>query len=148
MRFLPALLLCLVSIGLAHAADVATTPRVEARLISETTGVPAAGGTISLALHQRMQPGWHTYWRNPGESGEPTAIAWTLPEGFKAGDINWPHPLRIPFGDLANYGFSEEVLLRVEITAPPGLKAGDKVTFAAGITWLVCRLWPPSCAVS
>jgi thiol:disulfide interchange protein DsbD len=138
MRFLPALLLCLFAHA-AAAGDVVATPRVEARLVAEVTGVPAAGGTISLALHQRMQPGWHTYWRNPGESGEPTAIAWTLPQGFKAGDIVWPHPERIPFGDLANYGFSNEVLLRVEITAPSGLKPGDNLTFAGGVSWLVCK---------
>ncbi|MDZ4869865.1 MAG: protein-disulfide reductase DsbD family protein, partial [Alphaproteobacteria bacterium] len=143
MRFLSALLL-LLAVALAapapaRAADVATTPRVEARLVSELTGVPASGGTISLALHQKMQEGWHTYWINPGESGEPTKIAWTLPEGFKASDIKWPYPHRIPFGELANYGYNNQVLLRVEITVPPGLKAGDNITFKADADWLVCK---------
>ena len=123
----------------ARAADVVTTPRVEARLVSEVTGIPAQGGVISLALHQRLQPDWHTYWRNPGESGEPTTIAWTLPQGFAAGDIKWPYPKRIAFGELANYGYSEEVLLRVEITVPPGLTVGQNVTFKADATWLVCK---------
>ena len=114
MRFLSALLL-LLAVALAapaRAADIATTPRVEARLVSEVTGVPASGGTISVALVQTMQEGWHTYWLNPGESGEPTTIAWSLPQGFTAGGIKWPHPERIPFGELANYGYSEQVLLR------------------------------------
>ena len=71
MRFVSALLaLLMVVVASAQAADLATTPRVEARLVAEVTGVPAAGGTISLALHQKMQEGWHTYWINPGESGE------------------------------------------------------------------------------
>lgn len=122
-----------------RAADVVTTPRVEARLVSAVTGVPAAGGKISLALHQRMQPGWHTYWRNPGESGEPTNIAWTAPPGFAVSDIFWPHPERIPFGGLANYGYSDEVLLRVEVTVPPGLKPGENVTFKGDVAWLVCK---------
>ncbi len=134
-----ALLLLLVAAAAARAADVATTPRVEARLISQVTGVPANGGTISIALLERMQPGWHTYWRNPGESGEPTTIAWTLPQGFAAGPIVWPHPERIPFGELANYGFPEEVLLRTEVTVPPGLTPGSTVTFKADAAWLVCK---------
>lgn len=124
---------------IARAADVAVTPRIEVRLVSEMTGIPAGGGTISLGLLQRMRPGWHTYWRNPGESGEPTAINWLLPPGYTASSILWPHPERIPFGELANYGYSDHVLLRAEITVPPGLRAGDTVTFTAHATWLVCK---------
>lgn len=132
-------LLLLLAIAPARAADVATTPRVEARLISEVTGVPASGGTISVALVERMQPGWHTYWRNPGESGEPTTITWSLPAGFAAGPIVWPHPERISFGELANYGFREEVLLRSELTVPAGLQPGAVITLAANASWLVCK---------
>jgi thiol:disulfide interchange protein DsbD len=134
-----ALLLLALSLTSAHAADVATTPRVEARLVSEVTGIPASGGTISIALLERMQPGWHTYWLNPGESGEPTKIDWLLPPGFQAGAIVWPHPERIPFGELANYGFNEEVLLRSEITVPAGLPVGSTVAITAHAKWLVCK---------
>ncbi len=134
-----ALLLLFAVTAVARAADVATTPRVEARLISEVTGVPANGGTISIALLERMQPGWHTYWRNPGESGEPTTIAWSMPAGFAAGPIIWPHPERISFGELANYGFPQEVLLRSELTVPAGLQPGAVVTFTASASWLVCK---------
>lgn len=142
MRLFTAPLLFIAALmpaGLAAAADVVTTPRVEARLVSEGKGIPVSGGTISLGLHQRMQPGWHTYWRNPGESGEPTTIVWTLPPGFTASEIIWPHPERIPFGELANYGFSDEVLLRVELTAPTSLKVGDMVPIKADVAWLVCK---------
>jgi thiol:disulfide interchange protein DsbD len=138
MSFVAALLVAL-SLTPALAADVATTPRVEARLVSEVAGVPAGGGTISLALIERMQPEWHTYWLNPGESGEPTKIVWTLPPGFAAGSIVWPYPERIPFGDLANYGYNKEVLLRTEITVPPGLRPGTTVTFKADASWLACK---------
>lgn len=134
-----ALFLLLAIAATARGADVVTTPRVEARLISEMTGVPANGGTISIAVLERMQPGWHTYWRNPGESGEPTTIAWSLPQGFAAGPIIWPHPERIPFGELANYGFPEEVLLRSEVTVPAGLVPGSTVTVKADAAWLVCK---------
>lgn len=136
---LTAFLILLSQAAAARASDVATTPRVEARLISESSGIPASGGTISIALLERLQPGWHTYWRNPGESGEPTTIAWTLPQGFAAGPIAWPHPKRIPFGELVNYGFAEQVLLRSEITVPPGLQSGTSLTIKADVTWLVCK---------
>ncbi len=139
-RFLPALAAAVSTFAsVAWAADVATTPRVEARLVSEVTGIPAAGGTISLALHQRMQPEWHTYWRNPGESGEPTTLSWVLPQGYVASEIKWPHPERIPYGELANYGYSNQILLRAEVTIPPGLIPGDNVTFKVDAAWLVCK---------
>ncbi len=123
----------------AAASDVVTTPRLEARLVAERTGVPVTGGTIALGLSQVMQPGWHTYWRNPGESGEPTTLSWTLPQGFTASDINWPHPERIPFGELANYGYSNRVLLPVDITVPAGLAPGSAVTLRVEATWLACK---------
>ena len=123
----------------AAASDVVTTPRLEARLVAERTGVPAAGGTIALGLSQVMQPGWHTYWRNPGESGEPTTLAWTLPQGITASEINWPHPERIPFGELANYGYSNRVLLPVDVTLPAGLVPGTQVTLRVEATWLACK---------
>lgn len=142
MRILSALFALaaiVASVPLARAADVATTPRVEVRLVSETTGVPASGGTISIGLIERMQPGWHTYWRNPGESGEPTTIDWLMPPGFQAGDIAWPRPERIAFGELANYGFHDEVLLRTEISVPAGLAVGTTISFTARAKWLVCK---------
>ena len=123
----------------AAASDVVTTPRLEARLVAERTGVPAAGGTIALGLSQVMQPGWHTYWRNPGESGEPTTLAWTLPQGITASEINWPHPERIPFGELANYGYSNRVLLPVDVTLPAGLVPGTQVTLRVEAAWLACK---------
>ena len=123
----------------AAASDVVTTPRLEARLVAERTGVPAAGGTIALGLSQVMQPGWHTYWRNPGESGEPTTLSWTLPQGITASEINWPHPERIPFGELANYGYSNRVLLPVDVTLPAGLVPGTQVTLRVEAAWLACK---------
>jgi thiol:disulfide interchange protein DsbD len=139
LTLLATALLVLAFGSIARAADVAVTPRIEVRLVSEMTGVPASGGKISLGLLQRMQPGWHTYWRNPGESGEPTAIDWTLPSNFAASGIIWPRPERIPFGELANYGYSERVLLRTEITVPPGLRVGETVSVTAQAKWLICK---------
>ncbi len=61
---------------------------------------------MHLALRQKIKPGWHTYWRNPGDSGEPTRLAWVLPEGWSAGEIIWPVPERQPIGPLVDYGYS------------------------------------------
>src|SRR6185436_10204014 len=101
----------------AAPAAQAAGPRVRVDLISETAAVEP-GGAFWIGLRQRIAPGWHTYWINPGDSGEPTKIDWSLPAGFAAGDIAWPHPDRIPVGPAMSYGYSNEVVLPVPITAP------------------------------
>ncbi len=122
---------------LAHANPFATD-NVKAWLISELEAVPA-GETFWVALRQEIRPEWHTYWKNPGDSGEPTTIEWELPEGFEAGEIVWPTPERIPFADLVNFGYSGDLYLLVPITAPSGLTPGASVTLTANARWLVCK---------
>jgi DsbC/DsbD-like thiol-disulfide interchange protein len=85
MRWLAALLTAVALSSAAHAQPV-NTGHLTAELVSQAQGV-APGQTIHLALRQQIQDGWHTYWRNPGDSGEPTHIAWTLPAAWRAGDI-------------------------------------------------------------
>jgi thiol:disulfide interchange protein DsbD len=119
-------------------SDTAATKHVEVRLIAEGP-VPANGGKITIALVQKIIPGWHTYWRNAGDSGEPTKIDWKLPDGFAAKDIQWPVPERIPIGPLANFGFKDEVWLLTEIETPKGLAPGSMTTIEADVTWLVCE---------
>ncbi|HEY4265150.1 MAG TPA: protein-disulfide reductase DsbD domain-containing protein, partial [Micropepsaceae bacterium] len=70
-------------------------PKVNASLVAERAGV-APGGTVTLIVHETIRKGWHTYWRNPGDAGFPTTAKWQLPEGWKAGDIQWPYPKRLP----------------------------------------------------
>src|SRR4051812_22367010 len=101
---LPALLV--LAFG-AQAASVKTA-HVTAELVAEPTAfVP--GTTATVALRLAIEPGWHTYWRNPGESGLPTTLAWRLPPGYAAGDILWPAPRALPAGPLVNYGYEGEV---------------------------------------
>ena len=69
--------------GLAHAAPV-KTQHVEAELLPQTTGA-APGSTLYVALRQKIVPGWHTYWRNPGDAGQATSITWTLPAWLERG---------------------------------------------------------------
>ena len=70
-----------------------------AELISQSDGV-APGQTVWLAVRQKIQKGWHTYWRNPGDAGQPTSIRWSLPAGWRAGSITWPAPRRLPVGPV------------------------------------------------
>jgi thiol:disulfide interchange protein DsbD len=117
----------------------AAAKHVRTELVAEQSGVPADGGTITVGLRQVIEPGWHTYWRNPGDAGEPTAIAWELPAGFSAGEIQWPYPSREAVPPLLNFGYANEVLLLTDIAVPKGLKAGQSVTLKAKATWLVCE---------
>ncbi|MFP4003562.1 MAG: protein-disulfide reductase DsbD family protein [Alphaproteobacteria bacterium] len=133
-----AALLAVVLAAAAHA-DPVSTEHVRARLITEWESLPPGGGTFSVALEQKIIPGWHTYWRNPGDSGEPTNIDWELPEGFEAGEIEWPAPRRLPFQSLVNFGFEDTVIFPMEITAPSGLTPGETVRLKADVRWLVCE---------
>ncbi|MEX2644433.1 MAG: protein-disulfide reductase DsbD domain-containing protein [Acetobacterales bacterium] len=138
-RFLSiaAVLAGLVAVPGVAGANPVATGNVEARLVAETASVPP-GESFLVALRQKIRPGWHTYWRNPGDSGEPTQIEWQLPEGFSAGAIEWPVPERIPYGPLLNYGYENEVWLLARIDAPAGLPAGEPVSLTARAFWLVC----------
>ena len=120
------------------AAAPVKTQHVEAELFAETTGA-APGSTLYVALRQKITPGWHTYWRNPGDAGQATSIAWTLPAGWSAGDIVWPTPERYIAGPLMNYVFSDEVYLPVPITVPADAQPGQTVTLKAAADWLVCK---------
>lgn len=123
-------------LGSAAAAPV-QTPHVEAELIAERTGLEAGGGPQWVALRLAPEKGWHVYWRNPGDSGIPTSIAWTLPQGISAGEIHWPYPHRESLGELTNYGYGDETLhlipLTVAANAPPG-----PARLLAQAKWLVC----------
>jgi thiol:disulfide interchange protein DsbD len=128
----------LLGIGCAHAfAQPVKTEHVEAELVPEHSAL-VPGTTTTVALRLRIQDGWHTYWRNPGDSGEPTQIKWTLPAGWTASEIIWPAPSKQPTGPLMNYGYSDEVLLPVAITAPATARPGEAVTLKADAAFLVC----------
>ncbi|HEX4177438.1 MAG TPA: protein-disulfide reductase DsbD domain-containing protein, partial [Rhizomicrobium sp.] len=97
----------------------------------------APGGTVTVALEEKIAPGWHTYWKNPGDAGAPTDIQWTLPPGWKAGAIQWPRPKRLPVGPLMDYGYEGTPWLLTTLTAPADAKG--PVTLSAHVSWLVCQ---------
>jgi thiol:disulfide interchange protein DsbD len=122
----------------ASASSVVSTPEVRAELLAHAPRGVAAGQPVWLGLQLAHQPEWHTYWKNPGDSGLPTVLEWTLPAGVTAGDVAWPTPKKIPIGNLANYGYEGTVLLPVPVTVAPGF-AGDKLEIKLKASWLVCR---------
>jgi thiol:disulfide interchange protein DsbD len=122
----------------AGTADVPTADElVSARLVAESRSV-TPNTTLWVALHFQVKPGWHIYWRNPGDSGLAPAVAWNLPTGFRAGAIEWPAPHRFVTGGLANYGYTGAVALLTPITAPPALDPAGPIRLDADVTYLVC----------
>jgi thiol:disulfide interchange protein/DsbC/DsbD-like thiol-disulfide interchange protein len=140
LRRLFALILALVlwpGVACAQAGGPRATDRIEAELVSLSAwAVP--GSTLMLAVRQDIEPGWHTYWRNPGDSGGPTTLTWRLPEGFQAGDIVWPLPERQRLGELMNYGYSGVVYLPVPIQVPADAQPGSRLTVSVTALFLVC----------
>ena len=111
---------------------------VKASLVADTDAVvPGKSFTVGLLLH--MAPNWHTYWKFSGDAGLPTEIKWNLPEGWKAGEIQWPIPHKtLDPGDIQTYGYQDEVLLMQQIT-PPDKIDGSTVKLSAAADWLVCE---------
>ncbi|MDO8287053.1 MAG: protein-disulfide reductase DsbD family protein [Rhodoferax sp.] len=120
---------------------VVQTDQVRAELVAHAPDGVGAGKTVWLGLQIRHQPQWHTYWKNPGDSGLPTILQWTLPTGVVAGDIAWPTPHRIAIGNLANYGFDGTVLLPVPLTIDKSFQppASGALDIRLTASWLVCR---------
>src|SRR6058998_3302781 len=111
---------------------------VRTELLADTNAiVPGKPFTIGLLL--RMAPGWHTYWKFSGDAGLPTEINWNLPAGWKAGEIQWPIPLKTNDpGDIQTYGYQDEVLLMQQIT-PSAKIDNSSVKLSADASWLVCE---------
>ncbi len=122
----------------ARAQAVVDSGHVQAQLIAQSATAPP-GGTVYVALRQKIDRGWHTYWRNSGDAGEPTRIAWTLPAGWRAGDLVWATPQRLPLKTLMDYGYTGEVILPVPITVPASARPGQTVLLKAAVSYLVCE---------
>lgn len=128
--------------GNGPVSAVVQTEQVRAELVAHAPQGIDAGKTVWVGLRLTHQPHWHTYWKNPGDSGLPTQVQWTLPQGVTAGDIAWPAPEKIAIGSLANFGYEGTVLLPVQLTIGPGFKGsgalGD-LEVKLNASWLVCR---------
>ncbi|NMH60983.1 protein-disulfide reductase DsbD family protein [Alteromonas ponticola] len=121
----------------ARNTDQATQPHIQVRLVSEFAQLKPGVNWFGIWL--RPDPEWHTYWRNPGDSGEPPKIDWILPEGVSAGEIQWPLPSKIPIAHLVNYGYENHSLLMVPLTLSDEVKYGATLDISADLSWLVCK---------
>jgi thiol:disulfide interchange protein DsbD len=125
-------------LGGSASQAIVQTEQVRAELLAHAPQGAAPGQTVWLGLQLTHQPEWHTYWKNPGDSGLPTELQWTLPPGVSVGDIAWPTPRKFPLGPLANYGFDGTVLLPVPLTVEPGYN-GSHIDVKLFASWLACR---------
>jgi len=135
MAFGPGLGFCRVEINPAMVKNAHT----EVELIPEFETV-SPGTDFWIGLRMRMDPQWHTYWKNPGDSGLATSIEWELPTGFQASEIFWPQPERIDIPPLTSYGYEGEILLLTKMVVPKMIPQGQLNIFKAHITWLACKI--------
>jgi thiol:disulfide interchange protein DsbD len=117
-------------------ASLATHHTKVKLLLSADTARP--GDTVWVGVDMKMDPGWHTYWKNSGDAGMPTSIKWDLPAGITAGDIQWPLPDKFPPLDVTTYGYENEVMLLVPLTIASNLAPGH-VDLKANVSWLECQ---------
>lgn len=139
LRLLWSAILLAVPLGtLAADRAVVRTEQVRAELVAHAPQGIVAGQPVFLGLAIQHQPHWHTYWKNPGDSGLPTTLTWQLPAGFAAGEVMWPTPQRLPIGPLVNYGYEGELLLPVRLDVPADFQ-GDTLPVKLQAEWLVCK---------
>ena len=106
-------------------------------ILPERVEIPA-GGSAWVLVRLAIEPKWHVYWRNPGDSGVPVELTWSLPKGVSAGEIRWPRPevFRTPYE--VTYGYGDEVGLLVELRASKGIDPGDREASLRG-DWMICK---------
>ncbi len=134
--FTLALSLSLCAAG-AEAAG-APIPHGTVELIAENQWI-TSGHTLDVGLRFQMEKGWHIYWINPGDSGEPPRVKWQLPAGLTTGPMEWPTPRRLGTASIVDYGYEDTVMLIVPIHADKNLAAHGSTQLSADLRVLVCR---------
>ena len=118
----------------SNSADVA---HLHVQLVVPSSAL-VRGQAASAGLYFKLEQGWHVYWKNAGDAGEPPRIQWTLPQGITATGLEFPAPQRLPVGPLMDYGYENEVLFPFQIDVASSVAAGP-ATLHAKVNWLVCR---------
>jgi thiol:disulfide interchange protein DsbD len=121
--------------AVSNAADV---EHLHVQLVVPDPAIGVRGQPTNAGLYFKLEQGWHVYWKNAGDSGEPPHIKWTLPQGISASALQFPAPQRLPLGPLMDFGYENEVLFPFTLNAAAGAQAGP-VTLHAHVDWLVCR---------
>lgn len=136
MRAILLLLLLISSVLPAEAAGLGGPSTEASLLLAASQARP--GDVVLGAVRLKMQPGWHVYWRNPGDSGTATAVQWTLPSGLQAGPFRWPVPQLQVAGPLVTYGYDDQVVLPVEFKIAADAKPGP-LQISGEVSWLECK---------
>ncbi|RPJ28569.1 MAG: hypothetical protein EHM35_13650, partial [Planctomycetaceae bacterium] len=121
----------------SFAAELHKGPGLQVRLVADSLSV-APGTSFLAGLYFQLEEGWHIYWQNAGDSGEPPTITWDVLPDVDVGPILWPVPKRIDVGPFVNYGYENEVLLPIPMQLGATF-GGDYLRLAADIHWLVCK---------
>ena len=124
---------CAVLFGLTAA--YAAPNHIAAELIA---GPVVQGQETQLALRMRPEPGWHGYWRNPGDAGLGMQLDWSLPDGAKVGEPRYPVPQTLLVSGLMNHVYEEEYAVLVPLTLPGGLREGTRLRLRVKAQWLAC----------
>jgi len=122
-------------------AEQASAKHARVELLSRQDAI-AIGSDLQLGIHFALEPGWHIYWINSGDSGQPPSFKWQLPPGFTSGEIQWPRPERMQSNALlADYGYHDDVLLIVPVSTQQSIapNAGPSAHFTVEAKWLICR---------
>ncbi len=135
----PTILLFLVLAACnAFGVEKLQVKHAQLELLAQQSTV-SPGQTLWLGVHFILEKGWHIYWVNPGDSGQPPVFQWQLPPGFSAGDIQWPRPNKMQTSHLADYGYHDDVLLLTQVNAPKNLTINSRAEIALDAKWLICR---------
>ncbi len=118
-------------------ANPVSTDTVTATLLAERTAV-VPGDRFRLGLTLDVRDGWHVYWQNPGDSGLPPVLDWTLPDGVTVSDVMFPIPKRIPYGPLMNFGYEGQITFPLSVELPPSIATDTPLRFQVRADWLVC----------
>ena len=124
------------SLPLFAVASSADLPHVHVQLIAPDAQLHP--GANNAGLYFKLEPGWHVYWKNPGDAGEPPRMKWTVPQGISVGAIQYPIPKRLPLGPLMDFGYEDEVLFPFQVQVASNAGSGA-TTVHAKVSWLVCR---------
>ncbi len=124
--------------GANRAQSQISAPHVEIQLLAEQKAI-RPGRTLWVGLEFRLPSGWHVYWQNPGDSGEPPRVKWSLPAGLHAGDLQWPAPQRLESPSIVDYGYPDGVLLLAPVRADSTMSTASAVPLRADVRYLVCR---------
>jgi len=127
-----------MSVPASRAADTVQTEYATSTIYPERAGF-SPGETVWFALRQELREHWHVYWINPGDAGLPLALEWSLPEGFAAGEIIHPVPVKIPVGPLASFAHVGAPVFLVPVTAPDNAVIGDVIDVRINASWQICE---------